>query len=95
MGVIGWLILGLAAGAIVQALHSGAEPRVWLSTQSIGILGALLGGLAASAVGLGEVGSFFSVGAWLTAMAGALLLLPIQGAALTRRGRSPARSEWP
>jgi hypothetical protein len=37
----------------------------------------LLGGLIAAAVGIGGIGSFFSLGTWLIAIAGALLLLAI------------------
>ena len=89
MGVIGWLILGLVAGAIAKALHRGAEPRGLLGTLLVGVLGALLGGFVASAVGLGETGSFFSLGTWLIAVGGALVLLAIYEVVLTRSGRFP------
>jgi uncharacterized membrane protein YeaQ/YmgE (transglycosylase-associated protein family) len=77
MGVLGWIILGLVAGAIAKALHKGHEPGGLLGTLVVGIAGALLGGLIASAVGIGGIGSFFSVGTWLIAIGGALLLLVI------------------
>jgi uncharacterized membrane protein YeaQ/YmgE (transglycosylase-associated protein family) len=77
MGVLGWIILGLVAGAIAKALHSGHEPGGLLGTLVVGVAGALLGGLIASAVGIGGIGSFFSLGTWLIAIGGALLLLVI------------------
>jgi uncharacterized membrane protein YeaQ/YmgE (transglycosylase-associated protein family) len=89
MGVIGWLILGLAAGAIARGLHREADPSGLAGVLLVGALGALLGGLIASAIGLGEWGSLFSVGTWLFAVGGALLLLAIYGAVLTRSGRLP------
>lgn len=87
MGVIGWLVLGLIAGAIAKTINSGPEPGGMLGTLFVGVLGAVLGGLIASAVGLGGIGSFFSLGTWIVAIGGALLLLAIYGA-VTGRGRA-------
>lgn len=90
MGVIGWLVLGLVAGAIAKAIHRGEEPGGLLGTLAVGIIGALLGGFIASALGIGAIGSFFSVGTWLIAIGGALLLLVIYGGIAGRRGgRTP------
>jgi len=77
MGILGWTILGLLAGAIAKAIHRGDEPSGLLGTLVVGILGAVVGGLIASAVGIGGIGSFFSLGAWLIAVGGALLMLVI------------------
>ncbi|HWI08489.1 MAG TPA: GlsB/YeaQ/YmgE family stress response membrane protein [Solirubrobacteraceae bacterium] len=86
MGIIGWILLGLIAGAIAKALHKGDEPGGVLGTMVVGILGAVLGGLIAAAVGIGSIGSFFSIGTWLIAIGGALLLLAMYNA-ITRGGR--------
>ncbi len=85
MGIIGFVILGLIAGAIAKARHLGEEPGGVLGTLVVGILGALAGGLIASAAGLGGLGSFFSLGTWLIAIGGALLLLVLYNAVLGRR----------
>jgi uncharacterized membrane protein YeaQ/YmgE (transglycosylase-associated protein family) len=77
MGILGWIILGLVAGAIAKALHRGDEPGGLLGTLFIGVLGAMIGGVIASAVGIGGIGGFFSLGTWLIAVGGALLLLAI------------------
>jgi uncharacterized membrane protein YeaQ/YmgE (transglycosylase-associated protein family) len=77
MGVLGWIILGLVAGAIAKALHKGPEPGGLLGTLVVGVAGALAGGFIAAVVGIGGIGSFFSLGTWLIAIAGALLLLAI------------------
>ena len=86
MGIIGWILLGLIAGAIAKAIHRGSEPGGILGTLFVGVLGALLGGAIASALGVGSISSFFSLGTWLIAIGGALLLLTIFSA-LTGGGR--------
>ena len=77
MGLLGWIVLGLLAGAIAKALHKGDEPGGVLGTFAVGIVGALLGGLIASAVGIGSISSFFSLSTWLIAVGGAFLLLVV------------------
>lgn len=75
MGIIGFILLGLIAGAIGKALWKGDEPGGLLGTLVVGVVGAVLGGVIASAAGLGGLSSFFSLGTWLIAIAGALLFL--------------------
>ena len=75
MGIIGWIILGLLAGAIAKAILPGDDPGGIIVTILIGIAGAIIGGLIASALDIGELGDFFDIGTWLIAIAGALLLL--------------------
>ena len=77
MGVLGWIVLGLVAGAIAKAVHKGHEPGGLLGTLVVGVAGALLGGFIASVVGIGGISSFFSLGTGLIAIGGALLLLVI------------------
>ena len=86
MGILGFLILGIIAGAIAKALHKGDEPGGFLGTMFVGVLGALLGGFIASMLGLGGLSSFFSLGTWLVAIGGAFLLLIIYGAVTSSGG---------
>ena len=90
MGVLGFILLGLIAGAIAKAVHKGREPGGVIGTIAVGVAGALVGGVLASALGLGGLGSFFSLGTWLIAIGGALLLLTVFDlAAGGRRRASP------
>ena len=91
MGVLSWIILGFAAGAIAKALHRGDEPSGAVATMFVGVLGALLGGFLASAVGIGSISGFFSLGTWLIAITGAFVLLMFYDAITSRAGRSDAR----
>ena len=84
MGIIGWIILGLAAGAIAKAILPGTQGGGWLITLLLGVVGALLGGFIGSAVfGIGLEG-FFSIQTWLLAIGGAIVVLLIYG--LVTRG---------
>ena len=76
MGIIAWILLGLLAGAIARALVPGrTEPGGCIGTTAIGILGALIGGFIASALGIGDIDEFFDLGTWLIAIGGSVLLL--------------------
>lgn len=92
MGIIGWILLGLIAGAIAKAVHKGDEPGGILGTMFVGVLGAILGGLIASALGIGAITSFFSIGTWLIAIGGALLLLVIYNMVVSTEGRGRSAS---
>jgi uncharacterized membrane protein YeaQ/YmgE (transglycosylase-associated protein family) len=84
MGIIGWIILGLIAGAIAKAILPGSQGGGWIVTLILGVVGALLGGFIGSAVfGIGLEG-FFSIQTWLLAIGGAIVVLLIYG--LVTRG---------
>ncbi len=85
MGIIGWIILGLLAGAIAKAILPGDDPGGIIVTMLIGIAGAIIGGLIASALNLGDLGDFFDIGTWIIAILGSLLLLTAYRAATARR----------
>ena len=53
MGIIGWIVLGLLAGAIAKLIMPGDDPGGFIVTTLIGIAGALVGGFIASALGIG------------------------------------------
>jgi uncharacterized membrane protein YeaQ/YmgE (transglycosylase-associated protein family) len=44
VGIIGWIIIGLIAGAIARWLMPGPDPMGWLGTIVLGIVGSLVGG---------------------------------------------------
>lgn len=85
MGFIGWIVLGLIAGAIAKAILSDRAPGGWLATLIVGVLGALLGGWLGSAIFDVGLEDFFSIQTWLLAIGGSLLVLVIYGAVAGRR----------
>jgi uncharacterized membrane protein YeaQ/YmgE (transglycosylase-associated protein family) len=85
MGILGWIVLGLLAGAIAKAIMPGDDPGGIIVTMLIGIVGAIVGGLIASALDIGQVDEFFDIGTWVIAILGALLLLGIYRVIAGRR----------
>ena len=86
MGIIGWIVLGLVAGAIAKAILPGDDPGGIIVTMLIGIVGAIIGGLIASALDIGDLDEFFDIGTWIIAILGSLLLLVIYRTVVGRRG---------
>lgn len=87
MGIIGWILLGLIAGAIAKAILPGDDPGGIFITMLIGIAGAIVGGLIASALDIGDLDEFFDVGTWVIAILGSLLLLVVYRV-IAGRGRT-------
>ena len=86
MGIIGWIVLGLLAGLIAKAIMPGEERGGVILTMLLGIGGALLGGLVAALLGLGDpIDEFFDLSTWLAAIAGTLLILILWNAISQRR----------
>jgi uncharacterized membrane protein YeaQ/YmgE (transglycosylase-associated protein family) len=76
MGIVAWILLGLLAGTIARALVPGrTEPGGCVGTTAVGILGALIGGLIASALDVGQIRHFFDLETWLIAIGGSVVLL--------------------
>ena len=84
MGIIGWIVLGLIAGAIAKAILPGEQGGGWLVTLLLGVVGAVVGGWIGSAIFGGGINEFWSLSTWLLAIGGALIVLLIWGL-LTRK----------
>jgi uncharacterized membrane protein YeaQ/YmgE (transglycosylase-associated protein family) len=78
MGVIAWIVLGLVAGLLANMLIPGRRSQGLILTCVIGIVGALAGGWVATRVfHVHTLHGFFNLSTWLTAIAGAAVLLLI------------------
>ena len=76
MGIIAWIVLGLAAGLLANMLIPGRRSQGLIVTCVIGIVGALLGGWVATKLfHIHSLQGFFNLSTWLTAIAGAAVLL--------------------
>ena len=92
MGIIAWIVLGLGAGLLANMLIPGRRSQGLIITCVIGIAGALLGGwLATKLFHVVTLHGFFNLSTWLTAIAGAAVLL-LAFHLVTSRGSSSSRS---
>ena len=86
MGFIGWIVLGLIAGAIARAVLKDRAPGGLLATLVVGVIGAAIGGWLGSMIFGGEtMDKFFSIETWALAIGGSLIVLLVYGA-LAGRG---------
>ncbi len=72
-GFLGWIVVGLIAGALAKWIMPGKDPGGIFVTILIGIAGGLLGGYISSMLGIG--GRDSNIVNILIATAGAVLLL--------------------
>ena len=97
MGIIGWIVLGLVAGLLANMLTPGRRSQGLILTCVIGVAGALLGGwLATRLFHVHTLHGFFNLSTWLTAIAGATILLLAFHLISPRgsAGRSRRRPGW-
>jgi uncharacterized membrane protein YeaQ/YmgE (transglycosylase-associated protein family) len=76
MGIIAWIVLGLAAGLLANMLIPGRRSQGLILTCLIGVAGALLGGWVATKLfHIHSLQGFFNLSTWVTAVVGAAVLL--------------------
>lgn len=74
LGLIGFLIVGLLAGAIARLLVPGRDPMGCLATMLLGIVGSYVGGTLYSLIRYGEV-NLRQAETFIGAVIGAILAL--------------------
>jgi uncharacterized membrane protein YeaQ/YmgE (transglycosylase-associated protein family) len=74
--IISWIVFGLVVGFLARALYPGRQDMSLPATIALGIAGSLLGGLAAWALGFGDIerGPFDGAG-WIMSIIGALIVV--------------------
>ncbi len=74
IGIIGWIVIGIAAGWIAEKVMK--RNHGLLTNLIVGVVGAFLGGFLATSLGVGASGWIMSL---VVATIGAILLLFIVG----------------
>ena len=70
--LLGYLVIGLIAGALGKLLMPGKDPGGCFITMIIGIIGSFIGGFIASTMGMGEGGTIMKI---IMATVGAVIFL--------------------
>jgi uncharacterized membrane protein YeaQ/YmgE (transglycosylase-associated protein family) len=95
MSIIAWIVLGLGAGLLANMLIPGRRSQGLILTCVIGVAVALLGGWAATAFfHVGTLHGFFNLSTWLTAIAGAAVLLLACHLVTSRPATGRRRPGW-
>ena len=82
VAIIGWIIIGLIAGALAKLVMPGDDPGGFIITLLLGIAGALVGGFLAGLIGIGGGGTLWTI---IIATIGAIILLAIYRAVVGGR----------
>jgi uncharacterized membrane protein YeaQ/YmgE (transglycosylase-associated protein family) len=88
MAIIGFLIAGLIIGALARLIKPGKQNLSLLATLLLGIVGSLIGGVVASALGTGDIMELNVLG-FIVAVIAAVLLI---GVAEGMSGKSKAHA---
>ena len=72
MEFVWMIVVGLVAGLLARAIKPGNDAMGWIMTIVLGIVGAIVGGLIASALHLDGSGKFMSL---VFSVIGAIILL--------------------
>lgn len=85
--IIGLLIVGLIIGALARLLKPGRQKLSLLATLALGVVGALIGGLVASALGTGDIFELNVLGFIVAVVAAMLLVGAAEGMSSKSRSR--------
>lgn len=77
MGFLGWIVLGLVAGAIAKLIMPGRDPGGCIVTMLLGVIGAVVGGYLGSRFFGRGLETFWNLQTWIVAIIGSLILLGI------------------
>lgn len=86
MAIIGFLVFGLVVGAIARLIKPGKQNLSLLMTLLLGVVGSLIGGVVASALGTGDIWELNILGAIVAIVAAVLLI----GVAESMSGKNKA-----
>jgi uncharacterized membrane protein YeaQ/YmgE (transglycosylase-associated protein family) len=79
MGIIGFLVFGLVVGALARLIKPGKQNLSLLMTLALGVVGSLIGGVVATALGTGEFTELNIIGAIVAIIAAVLLIGVAEG----------------
>lgn len=87
LGFIGWIVVGLGAGALAKLILPGKQGGGWIVTLILGVVGAVLGGFLGGLIGIQGSG-VFNIWTWVLAVGGAIIVLLVWGLITRKRSSS-------
>jgi uncharacterized membrane protein YeaQ/YmgE (transglycosylase-associated protein family) len=85
--MIGFIVAGLVIGALARLFKPGKQNLSVLATLLLGLVGSVIGGTIASAIGTGDIWELNTLGFIVSVIAAVMLI----GVAETLSGKQPAR----
>lgn len=83
--MIGFIVFGLVVGAVARLLLPGDQHLSIVATLIIGVVGSVIGGLVANALGTGDILELNVLGAIVAIIAAVVLIIVIDRASVGRR----------
>lgn len=83
--MIGFIVFGLVVGALARLLVPGRQELSWGLTLLLGVLGSVVGGVVANALGTGDVFELNILGSVVAVAASVVLIVLGERAGLLRR----------
>lgn len=79
MGILAWIVVGVIAGLLAKAVMPGSanEPGGWIGTTLLGIVGAVVGGFASSALFGGGGANGINIPSIFIAFVGACIVIGV------------------
>jgi len=87
MQILGLIIIGIVIGILARLILPGRQPIGMWMTILLGICGALVGGIIASAIGEGDIWELNFIGTVVGVVAAAIFIGAADAAGLGRGGR--------
>ena len=89
MDLIGFVVFGLIVGLVARLLVPGRQHLSLVATCVLGMLGSVIGGFVASALGTGDVFELNIIGSLVAFAAAVALITAVDRAGiLTKKGRT-------
>ncbi len=82
--MLGFIVFGLVVGALARLVLPGRQHLSLIVTLLVGVVGSVIGGVVASALGTGDVFELNVLGSIVAIIAAALLIVLLDRAAVRR-----------
>ncbi|HUR75298.1 MAG TPA: hypothetical protein VMZ00_13550 [Sporichthya sp.] len=87
--MIGFIVAGLVIGVLARLIKPGRQNLGWLATLALGLVGAVIGGSIAAAIGTGDIMELNVLGFICAVVAAFLLIGVAEAIAPKRRNKGP------